>query len=144
MQIANVMVALGGDKGTKVPKYGITVSEIEVLRAIHGADAVDEIEPKGEVDRSDRDEINRLIELYGRARGGEDNREIVKDLFPGGARSRAFRSFDEIALDESLFKPLTRAVATAAAPKPEKKSKKAEKAAEPAPEGDGEGGLFDE
>lgn len=141
MQIANVMVALGGDKGTKVPKYGVTVSEVEVLRAIHGNDAVDEIEPCGEVERSDREEVSRLIEIYGRARGGEDNREIVKEIFPSGVRSRAYRTFDELELDETLFKALTRVKADAPA-KPEKKSKKAP-AVEPA-EAPADGGLFDE
>lgn len=143
MQTANVMVALGGDRGTTVFRPDVTASEIAVLQAIHGADAVFDIEPVGEIERSDREEMTRLFDPlngYGRARGGDGNVEIVKAIFPNGTRSSALRTIDELQLDESLFKPLTRANAPAA--KPEKKSKKAEKPVEPAPEGDG--GLFDE
>ena len=131
MQIANVMVALGGDAGTTVPKYEITVSEIEVLRAIHGADAVHDIEPIGEIARSDREEIARLREVYGQATMDGPNGKIgiVSNLFPGAA-APAFKSFDQIEIDPTFFKAEKRMSAPAAAPK------KSSKKAAPEPEAD--------
>ena len=130
MQTANVMVALGGDMGTTVPKYEITVSEIEVLRAIHGKDAVHDIEPLGTIERSDREEIARLLEIYGQATMGGPNGKIgiVSHLFPGAA-APAFKSFDQIEIDPSFFKAEKRMSAPAA-------PKKAGKKAAPEPEAD--------
>lgn len=125
MQIANIMVALGGDKGTTVPKYGVTVSEIAVLRAIHGNDAVFDVEPLGEVDRTDREEIRRLTDEYGRARGGDGNVEIVKNLFPGAA-ARAYQTLDELEIDETFFKPIAHAKAEPAAKVKKPKAAKVE------------------
>ncbi len=142
MQIANVMVALGGDRGSTVPKYGVTASEIQVLRAIHGEEAVFDVEPVGEIERSDREEIARLadpVDGYGLARN-ENGQRIVETLFPGGPLARAFRNINDIGLDESFFKPLTRATAPAAAAKPAKRNKKAD----PEPEPEDQGGLFAE
>jgi len=139
MQIANVMVALGGDTGTTVPKYGITVSEIEVLRAIHGNAAVQEIEPLGDIERSDREEISRLREIYGRATMDGPNGKIgiVSHLFPGAA-APAFKSFDQLEIDQSFFKAEKRMVAPAA---PKKSSKKAAPAPEPETASGTEGGA---
>lgn len=136
MQIANVMVALGGNRDMTVPKYGVTASEIQVLRAIHGNEAVFDIEPIGEIKRADREEIGRLADPlngYGKARIGD--KSVVETLFPGGPLARTFKTIDELGIDEEFFKPLTRVKADA---KPDKKSKKV---AEPVPEG--EGTLFD-
>lgn len=133
MQIANVMVALGGDKGTLVPKTKVTVSEIAVLRAIHGNDAVTDIEPCGDIERNDRAEIVRLNELYGRARGGDGNVEIVKNLFPGVA-ARAYHALDELVsedgqpLPEEFFKPIAHAKAELAKPAKTGKAPKLEPA----------------
>jgi hypothetical protein len=133
MQIANVMVALGGDKGTTVPKPGVTVSEIAVLRAIHGNDAVTDIEPCGEIDRPDRVEIARLNEIYGRARGSDQNVEIVKNMFPGVA-ARAYRTIDELVdeegqpIPEEFFKPIAHAKAEPVKAKAGKKTPKLEPA----------------
>lgn len=137
MQTADVFVSLGGDHGTTVPKYGITVSEIAVLRAIHGNDAVKEIEPKEEIDRGDREEIGRLREIYGHAKiGGADGQvSVMSELFPGAA-ARAFVSFDQLDLDESFFKAIAR-VKPEPLPKGEKKGRKA-KDAEPESEADAE------
>jgi hypothetical protein len=151
MQIANVMVALGGDKGTTVPKYGVTASEIQVLRAIHGNEAVFDIEPlpgvalsaRSEPDdpitRSDREEIQRLHDIYSRA--GPDGQLVgpVSQLFPGGPLARAFTSIDQIGIDEEFFKPLTRAKAEPA--KAAKAGKKAPKSEPAEPETDEK--LFD-
>lgn len=126
MQTANVMVALGGDKGTTVPKYGVTISEIAVLQALHGNDAVHDIEPTGDIERSDREEIARLREIYGNAKQGDV--PVMNVLFPGAA-ARAFRNWDEIEIDAEFFKPTARAAAPVAEPKAEKPAKRGKKAA---------------
>lgn len=131
MQTANCMVHIGGDSGTMVPKYGITASEIAVLRAIHGPDSITEVEPAEDVDRSDRAEIGRLHELY--------SRPDVKDgpvhtLFPG-VGARAFQSLDELDIPADFYKAESRVKPKPAAPvRPGKSTRKADvKDAEQAP-----------
>ena len=109
MQTANIMLALGGDTGNTIPKYEVTASEIAVLNAIHGDGAVTEIDPLGEIDRTDRAEVNRLRVIYGRAKDGDD-KALVDILFPGAA-APAFRTLKDLDLDSSFFKAVSRASA---------------------------------
>lgn len=95
MQVANIMLALGGDPGQVIPKFSVTPSEVAVLRVIHGADAVSEIEVVGAVNRAHRVERDRLVEAYGRGINGEIRAPAVDALFPGVA-ARLFETFDEI------------------------------------------------
>lgn len=128
MQTANCYVYIDSDKGTSVPKDGVTVAEIAVLQRIHGADAVHDIEPTGEIERSHRDERNRLVEIYGRSTVEDDTGRpisVVQALFPGAA-ARVFTSFDEIDVPADCFKAEKRMTA--------KKSKKAAAPAAPADE----------
>lgn len=132
MQTANCLVHIGGDSGTAVPKYGITASEIAVLRAIHGPDSITEVEPAEDVNRSDRTEIGRLHEIY--------SRPDVKDgpvhtLFPGVA-ARAYQTLAELEIPEEFFKAESRVKLKPAAPaKAAKSAKKADaKDDEQAPE----------
>lgn len=101
-QIANVLVALGGDTGNTVPRYRVTAAEIAVLQTIHGADAVIEIRPVGAVPANHRAERERLRRLYGRAKDGS-NRAIVDSMFPGAA-ARVFERFDELQLNANHYK----------------------------------------
>ncbi len=133
MQTANVMVALGGDTGNTVPKYGVTAAEIAVLRSIHGNEAVFDIEPCGEVKRGHRDERQRLVETY-RSKDSNGN-AIVEGLFPGAA-ARVFETLAELELPEELFKATDRVKAEPAveavvedAPKPAAKKAAGKKAA---------------
>lgn len=112
MQIANALVALGGDDGNKVPKYGVTAAEIAVLQAIHGADSVSEIEPAGEIARRSSDELARLRETYGMAKD-EDNKPIINRVFPGSA-PRLPQSLDELELADVFFKAVERVTSTTA------------------------------
>ena len=147
MQTANIMLALGGDHGTLVPKTGVTVSEIAVLMAIHGNTAVLDIEPSEDVERSDREEVRRLNEIYGRAKTQGPNGDvlIVGMLFPGAA-ARAFQTLEELEIDESFYKAASRVKPKAVEAKPTKTGKKVAevKAAEPAPEPEPDGEILSE
>lgn len=112
MQTAKVMVNIGGDKGHQVPKI-VTAAEIPVLMAIHGDEAVSDIEPADDVERSNREELERLYNLYGGATDGE-GRALVKSVYPG-AGARVFLTLDELGLHDSFYKPTARAKAVPAA-----------------------------
>lgn len=125
MQTANIVLHIGGDSGTTVPKYAIPASEIAVLQTIHGPGSVSEIDPTEDVERTSREEIKRLAEIYGRATVQDDNGSkvsVMSSLFPGAA-ARAFQTIDELEIGESFFKPTERA--KPAAPKA-KRAKKAD------------------
>ncbi|MCY0148311.1 hypothetical protein OEG84_11465 [Hoeflea sp. G2-23] len=132
MQTANIMLALGGDSGTTVPKYAVTASEIAVLRAIHGLDAVTEVEPTADREINNREEIARLRNLYGHAKTQDEsgnNVSIVAQIFPGAA-ARAFRDLEELEIPAQYFKAEKRVT-----PKPTKPAaKKAKKSEEPGEE----------
>jgi hypothetical protein len=105
-ETANILLALGGDAGCTVPKFGVTAAEIAVLRAIHGEDAVIDIEPLGTVERTNRAELDRVRAIYGRATDGNMN-SIVNFLYPGAA-ARVFESLDELGIPEDFYKAETR------------------------------------
>lgn len=111
MQTANVLLSLGGDHGNQVMKHDVTASEIAVLRAIHGDDAVKEIEPCKDVKRSNRDERARLLGTYGAAKS-EEGKPIVEGMFPGVA-ARVFETLAELDLPDSFFKATGHLKATA-------------------------------
>lgn len=136
MQTANIMLAIGGDRGNTVPKPAVSVAEIALLRAIHGEDAVFDVEPldapamEDGVVLSNRAELNRLLRTYD-AKDADGNR-IVSLLYPGAA-ARVFETLDEIGLPDEYFKPTERSAPVKAAPAAPKAKAKA-KVAEPAPE----------
>jgi len=111
-EVANVMVALNGDIMNTVPKAKVTAGEIAVLQAIHGADAVTEIEPlgiakqikqgKALVPYTMRAERGRLEKLYGKAVDGNQKR-ILEALYPGAA-ARIFERIEELNLVPAQFK----------------------------------------
>ena len=114
MQYANIMLALGGDTGTTVPKSEVSASEIAVLRLIHGAEAVFDVEPVKVSDekakRTSREEIRRLTELYGRARvdtGDATQVSPVAALFPG-AGAKAITELDDLDIPHEFFKAKSR------------------------------------
>lgn len=101
MQIANVIISL--DAHNTVPLYGVTVSEVAVLRVIHGEEAVKDIDITGEVKRTHRQEIGRLTEKYKRVQpDGTNIAPAVAMLFPGAA-ARVFEHFDELELPDEFF-----------------------------------------
>jgi hypothetical protein len=106
MQLLNALIAIGGDEGNTVPKYGITPTEVAVLRAIHGDASVFDLEPVGEVKRSHREELAIVKARYGNARTTEN--EVIVDLLFPGAAARVFETLDELYLPEEFMKPASR------------------------------------
>lgn len=81
IETADCFVRLGGDVRNEVPKIGITVPEIVLLRAIHGgSDTVTKVVKKGSRNTTAVQEKARLTALYGRR---EDQRQVLETLFPG-------------------------------------------------------------
>jgi hypothetical protein len=64
MQICNCSVAIGGDVGMTVTKERVTIPELMILRAVHGDDAVRNIEVTHSVSMSNTEERERLIQIY--------------------------------------------------------------------------------
>ena len=139
MQTANIMLAIGGDRGNTVPKYAISVAEIALLRAIHGEDAVFDVEPletpamdEGVV-VSNRAELNRLRHVYD-AKDAEGNR-VVDQVYPGAA-ARVFETLDEIGMPDEYFKPTERTAPIKAAASAAKSRAKAKAVETPVQEAD--------
>lgn len=113
MHKASILLAIGGDTGNTVPKHNVTPAEVAVLRHIHGDDAVTDIKPTGDLKRTNREERQRLAEVYGRRDDkGRHVAPAVDALFPGAA-TRVFETFDELDLPEELYKAATRVKHTA-------------------------------
>lgn len=64
MQICRCTVAINGNPGMTVVKEGVTVPELIVLRAIHGDDAVRNIEVTDEATVNSAEERERLMLRY--------------------------------------------------------------------------------
>jgi hypothetical protein len=73
MQILKCTVAIAGEPGMTVAKENVTLAELLVLRAIHGDDAVRNVEINGWEDVSAAEERERLTLLYRKPIG------VVKD-----------------------------------------------------------------
>lgn len=125
MELANVMLALGGDKGNTVPKPRVTAAEIAVLCSIHGMDSVFDVEPLDEtVEIGATAEVERLLGLY--PAKNEDNQLIVLTVYPGRTPV-LHQTIADLGLPDEQFKATSHA-APAAPAKP-----KALKAAKPKP-----------
>ena len=119
MELANALVALNGDRGNTVPVMRATPAQIAVLCAIHGQDAVFDIQPLDEeIDRSNRDELNRLARKY--TGQNEDGTPIVRVVYPG-ASPILHRTLEDLGLPEDQFKATERMSAKKKA-KPKTKS----------------------
>lgn len=127
MKLANIMLAIGGGRDNTIPKYNVTAGEIAVLRAIHGEDAVFDVEPlatdalnEDGKPRTNRQELGRLKAIYGKAQDGS-GAPLVEGLYPGAA-ARVFETVDELELPSEYFKATGRVASVApeepAAPKP--------------------------
>lgn len=88
MQLCDAEVRLAGNILHVVPKQGVTVAEICVLREIHGHDAVVNIRPTKMDKRSHAEEFERLVRTYAGAsrQSPEENgpRKVnIASMFPG-------------------------------------------------------------
>jgi hypothetical protein len=64
MHLCECLVAIGGDIQQKMFKRDITPAEIDLLRRIHGMEAITEIRITGSEPRQQEDELARLRETY--------------------------------------------------------------------------------
>lgn len=55
---------LDGSVLNEVPKTGVTAAEIEMLRGLHGSDAIVSLKDAGSVERSDAEERARIQALF--------------------------------------------------------------------------------
>jgi len=104
MQIASILLNIGGDAGQQVPKYNVTPSEVAVLRILHGDDAVNDIEVTGDEKRSSKAERERLMQIYAQPQPDGSRRSPAIDMLFPGVAARLFETFDEMELDEVHFK----------------------------------------
>jgi hypothetical protein len=83
MQICKVEIKIGGDMLNAVVKDGVSVPEIVLLRAIHGAvDSVIVLDVTDETEVSNRAELERLHQVYSTATNSKA--ELWVDIvFPG-------------------------------------------------------------
>jgi hypothetical protein len=95
MQICKCTVAIGGDPGMTITKERVTVPELMILRAVHGDDAVRNIEVTGESDVSSPEERERLISIYVNPVG------VVKDTV--GAAGALPKTIDESGIPEDFI-----------------------------------------
>jgi len=76
-QLLSCIVALGGDQNNKTAKgfdRPVTYPEYLVLQYLHGEASVLDVKEVGRIERSDREERDRLTYVYG---------GVVVELFPG-------------------------------------------------------------
>jgi hypothetical protein len=99
MQLLNVLVALTGDRNNMVPKHGITPAELLLLQQLHGADAVLQIEPVGDVERTPLAEIERLKTLY-------PQKDLIQNIWRDWPADRFPLRLDALMLNPALLKPV--------------------------------------
>lgn len=104
MQLASILLNLGGDAGNQVPKYNVTPGEVAVLRVLHGDDAVNDIEIIDDVKRSSKAERERLLQIYAQPQPDGSRRSPAIDMLFPGVAARLYETFDEMELDEVHFK----------------------------------------
>lgn len=117
MQLANIMVALAGDKGNTVPKNRVTPAETAVLLTIHGEGAVFDINILDEeLERSARDTVADLRERY---KARNEDGDVIVDLVYPGRTPQVHMTFADLELDESCYVATGRATPSAATAKTE-------------------------
>ena len=141
MDYVNLQVAIGGDANNTVPKFFVPVSEIPVLMAIHGPDALTDFEvvdaPEDAEELSDAEEIARLTGIYGRVQDTEGH-SVIRQVYPG-AGAKVVSSIGQLDIPEGAMKATERATARKAARKPTAAETKAAKAEAEAQAGAGNG-----
>ena len=75
MQLCSCFIRLGGNLGNTVRRVNVSPAEVQVLRSIHGDDAVVGITDRSTGKSDNKAEFERLCDRYGKAR--------VASLYPG-------------------------------------------------------------
>lgn len=102
MQLANIWLSLGEDAANTVPKKGVTPAEVALLTAIHGENAVQDIDILDDNHKgSARGLLQELAFKYGNARDG-DNKPVIRGLFPTPT-STVPDTFAELGLMDAQF-----------------------------------------
>ena len=108
MQTASILLAIGGERDMQVPKYGVTPAELMLLRALHGEEAVTDIDIYGDEERSNREERERLFSIYAKSdASGAFKLPVLDALFPG-VSARLPSTFGELELDDAFYKAQSR------------------------------------
>lgn len=108
MQTASILLAIGGERDMQVPKFGVTPAEVMLLRAIHGEEAVTDIDIIGNEDRGNRDERERLFSLYAKSDpSGVFKLPILDALYPG-VNAKLPTGFSDLDLDDVFYKAQSR------------------------------------
>lgn len=98
MQLANIMVRLGGSLLNTVHVANASPAEILVLRAIHGDDAVTDVRPTKFTPKRHDAEFERLATKYDRAASmaapGSEKSPLLSRLFPGAIKKLPERLAD--------------------------------------------------
>lgn len=95
MQLSNITVAIGGEAGMTVHKERVTVPEIMILRAVHGEDAVRNIEVIEDADVDSADERTRLGSIYKAPEG------VVREVL--GAHGSMPQTLDEAGISDEFI-----------------------------------------
>lgn len=110
LQLANILLAIGGDTSMIVPKYNVTAAEVALLRALHGEEAVTEIqilpgtalsERDDSKPRTNREELARLRAIYAPSEVSTGF-GVLNSLYPGAA-ARVFEDFEELDLPDDNY-----------------------------------------
>lgn len=82
MKLYTAKVRLSGSLLNEVIKHNLTPAEIVLLRALHGDDAVVDIEHVADVNRSDRKERLRLAGMYSlnSPKGVQSGEDLVREF----------------------------------------------------------------
>lgn len=109
MQTCSLKLRLAGSNDMIVDKTGVTPAEYLLLVALHGADgAVSDLKLTGDVNRTGPQEVDRLMQTYGRQRelsvGQSENPSkngaaaLIRQSF-GGLRPNVPMTFAEIGVE---------------------------------------------
>ena len=125
MQIVNCSVAIDGEAAMTVFKERVTVPEILILRAVHGDDAVRNIEVIADEKIETAEERARLTAIY------RNPENVVRDTF--GAAGALPKTLDDAGIDDEFVISSVVPKAKKAAPKTDAQEMNIAAEADPAP-----------
>ncbi len=107
MQHADILVRINGDARHTSPRYNVSAAEINLLMAIHGDDAIVEVNQiPGSVEVDPRELLERMATFY--TAKDADDRPILASVYPG-ARPQLVQTIKALGLPAVAFKAVERA-----------------------------------